>query len=192
LSDGQPARWDHLPAGWFRCRLSFQTAPNIGTHARFQASNKESGMTRLSSYSVRAALLAVALLGGRVYADGNGLDGKAFHLEIADQANKSCSREHAIFRKGMFESMECRKYGFAKTAYTTQITGNSMTFRAVASSPKEGTNTWTGVVTGDSIQGVLHWEKAGQNPIDYQYKGAALALAKWPKELQKQVTEKAK
>ncbi len=147
-------------------------------------------MTKPGSYRVRLALLAIALLAGRACADGNGLDGKAFHIEIADQTNKSCSREHAIFRKGMFESMECRKYGFTKTAYTTQVTGNSMTFRAVALSPKEGTNTWTGVVTGDSIQGVLHWEKTGQDPIDYHYQGAALALAKWPKELQKQVKAK--
>jgi len=147
-------------------------------------------MKRLGSYSVRAALLAVVLLVSRVHADSNGLDGKAFQIEIADQTNKSCSREHAIFQKGMFESMECRKYGFTKVVYTTQVSGKSTTFRAVAPSPKEGINTWTGVVTADSIQGVLHWEKTGQDPIDYHYKGGALPLAKWPKELQKQVNAK--
>ncbi len=147
-------------------------------------------MRTIVSCSLRAGLLAVALLAGRVRADNSGLDGKAFQIEIADQANKSCSREHAIFRKGMFESMECRKYGFTKAAYTTQFDGKGMTFRAVAPSPKEGINTWTGVVMGDSIQGVLHWEKTGQDPIDYHYKGAALPLAKWPKELQKQVNAK--
>ncbi len=142
---------------------------------------RDSGLLR-----VWITVLFVGVLG----AGGKEFDGKAFRIEIADQANKSCSREHAIFRQGMFESMECRKYGYTKTAYTVQATGKGLAFRAVASSPREGTNTWTGVVLGDSIHGVLHWEKPGQASIDYPYQGVAFPLKKWPKELQQQVDPK--
>ena len=118
------------------------------------------------------------------------LDGKSFHIEIADQATQSCSREHAVFLKGQFESMECRQYGFTRTAYQAQAAGDSTLFDAVALSPAEGTNTWRGVVKGKTVHGTLRWEKAGQKPVTYHFKGTALPLSEWPKELQKQVAEK--
>lgn len=118
------------------------------------------------------------------------LDGKSFHLEIADQATQSCSREHAIFLKGQFESMECRQYGFTRTAYRAHAAGDSTVFDAVSQSPAEGTNTWRGVVKGKSVHGTLRWEKAGQKPVTYHFKGTALPLSEWPKDLQKQVAEK--
>lgn len=118
------------------------------------------------------------------------LDGKSFHIEIAEQATQSCSREHAIFLKGQFESMECRRYGFSRTAYEAHAAGDSTVFMAVAPSPEEGTNTWRGVVHGKTIHGTLLWEKAGQKSIAYSFKGTALPLSEWPKDLQKQVAEK--
>jgi len=127
--------------------------------------------------------LAVPAAGGR-------LDGKAFHIEIADQTTQSCSREHALFQTGTFESMECRRYGFARTKYESLAAGDSTSFKAVAPSPAEGTNTWAGVIKGDVIHGTLLWEKAGQTSILYHFKGTALPVSKWPKELQKQVSGK--
>jgi hypothetical protein len=118
------------------------------------------------------------------------LDGRTFELRISDQKKESCSREHAYFLNGHFESMECRQYGFKKAPYTTETTKAGIAFKSVVPSSQEGTNTWTGVVVGTTIAGTLLWEKTGQDPILYHYEGNLLPLAKWPMVLQKSLNKK--
>lgn len=111
------------------------------------------------------------------------LDGKTYELRITDQ--KTVNREHVYFLKGQFESMECRQYGFKKAPYTARTTAEGVSFKVVAPSPTEGTNTWTGVVVGTTVAGQLLWEKEGQNPIVYPFEGGLSPLSQWPADLQK-------
>ena len=68
----------------------------------------------------------------------------------------------------MVENDECTKWGFGSGAYTHDEKGK---FKYTLVSEKEGKMNWEGQVEGSSIAGKMVWVKAGQEDIQYTFKG---------------------
>jgi hypothetical protein len=99
------------------------------------------------------ALLLIAIPLTLLAADP--LEGKIF-VTLLDGDNDLLS-----FQNGMFHSSSCDEWGFGKGAYTTEETGDAISFRATTTSAKDGSMVWTGTVQGRSIKGSYLWTKEG-------------------------------
>lgn len=101
------------------------------------------------------------------------LDGKTFVGESGEKGKDQKQKDTLIFEKGKFHSTACDQYGFTPVSYTAkkEKEGDTITFEAEATSPKEGKNHWKGSVTGDNCEATLVWTKEGQAPIEYSFKG---------------------
>ncbi len=95
-------------------------------------------------------------LEGRSFTIENYLDGKLDGTEILS------------FRNGQAENDECTKYGFGSGAYTSD---DRCTFKYTLTSATEGRMDWEGQVAAKTIAGKMVWIKAGQNDINYTFKG---------------------
>jgi len=113
-------------------------------------------------------ILALVLSAGVVCAGG--LDGKTFEVSIAE-AGGEAGPDTLIFKDGMFDSVECRQYGFGPAAYEAAKEGDGWGFSVSTSSEKEGVAHWKGTVSGDSISGTMEWVKPGQDAITYEFSG---------------------
>jgi hypothetical protein len=103
------------------------------------------------------------------------LDGKRFMVEGGEQGKeKEASADTLSFANGMFHSKGCDIYGFGDGAYKAMQNGDATTFEATTTSEKEGTIDWKGTINGNMIEGTYRWTKAGQNPIDYWFKGTMM------------------
>jgi hypothetical protein len=97
------------------------------------------------------------------------LDGRTFVGKLVEKGKEAPGDDQLIFADGTFRSLGCDEYGFTPTPYRTSVAGDATTFDAVATSATEGTMTWHGVVTGETLTGNVLWEKPGQASIDYSY-----------------------
>lgn len=122
------------------------------------------------------AALTLALAAGRPaggQAPAGALDGKIFTATTGEAGKPTGEKDELIFKDGTFRSVACDPYGFASAPYTaTKNADGSMAFEAKTSSPKEGTIRWQGKVQGEAIAGTYVWEKVGQKPISYWFKGS--------------------
>jgi hypothetical protein len=101
------------------------------------------------------------------------LDGRIFAATTGETGKTSAEKDELIFKDRTFRSVACDPYGFGSAPYTaTKNADGSMAFAATTSSPKEGTIRWQGKVQGEAIAGTYVWEKAGQKPISYWFKGS--------------------
>jgi hypothetical protein len=97
------------------------------------------------------------------------LDGRTFVAKLVEKGKESPADDQLVFADGTFRSLGCDEFGFTPAPYRTTVEGAATTFDAVATSAREGTMTWHGVVTGETLTGTALWEKPGQASIDYSY-----------------------
>ena len=121
-------------------------------------------LRRIATILVVAALIAApafAIL----------LEGKTFKGEMTKEGDKKPEPDTFIFSGGTFRSTGCDTYGFKAAPYAVEKIENAMRFTSVATSEKEGTMTWKGVVRGKTVEGTAVWEKDGQEPVNFTFKG---------------------
>lgn len=100
------------------------------------------------------------------------LDGKTFSVETGEKGKAAKDKDTIMFRDGNFRSKGCDRYGFGDGPYTSTVTGDTIRFEAVTTSPAKGTMTWTGTVQGDRIKvGYVwvdssHWYKPNPKPVE--------------------------
>ena len=113
-------------------------------------------MKSLADVALIVVLTSMFLVAAPVVAlAGGALDGKVF-VTMLDGDN-----DVLTFQEGTFHSSSCDEWGFGKGEYTTQDTGDSISFEAMTTSEKNGNMVWTGTVQGDTIKGKYVWSKEG-------------------------------
>ena len=100
---------------------------------------------------------------------GGPLDGKAFVGTISEKGKTKADTDAFQFANGKFHSNGCDPYGFRPSPYKAKQAGDGWTFTSECTSPKEGSMTWKGTVTGDTITGEATWTKPGQATIEYTF-----------------------
>jgi hypothetical protein len=113
---------------------------------------------------------AMALCGGRLVAAGGVLDGKTFVGETGEVGKTKGEAEEIDFRDGTFHSKPCDAYGFGRAPYTAVTSEGVTRFEALTTSAKEGRMSWRGTVSGNRLDGIVVWSKAGQRDIEYWVK----------------------
>lgn len=139
--------------------------------------NGANARTTITIAATFAAAIAVSLLLAPSRASAEPLDGEVYDVKISE-ADKAPIADRLTFGGGLFESVECIQYGFAKAAYTATLLGDAVVFEATAASPGEGTTTWKGVVQGDAISGNMLWELEGKGAAAYTFAGTVVPRAK--------------
>jgi len=122
-----------------------------------------------------ALALSLTLTAGRpaAAAAGGALDGKVFAGTTGEAGKATGDKDELVFTGGKFRSTACDTYGFGSAPYTASRNADgSVGFQATTSRPKEGTIHWRGQVHGGAIAATYVWEKAGQKPISYWFKGS--------------------
>ena len=97
------------------------------------------------------------------------LDQKTFSGEIAKKGAQKADKDEFVFKDGTFRSSACDAYGFSATAYTAKADGQTVTFEAIATSPKEGTMEWKGTVQGATLTGTTTWRRQDKAPEEYTF-----------------------
>ena len=108
--------------------------------------------------AVAMALVAIWGMGDVESATGI-LDGKTFIVHEGFMGEEASSEDDISFKKGKFYSTNCAQWGFGWGDYTAKVTGNTVYFEAVTSSPKHGKIMWKGQVNGDALEGSYIWTK---------------------------------
>jgi hypothetical protein len=125
----------------------------------------------------KIALCALVVAGSSVSyaAPAETLDGRRFRVTLTNVKNQKSWRHRLVFKRGKFESLECRQYGFKKAAYELDGT----TFSASPASRKGGTVVWKGKLDGDSVEGTMEWTRPGaEQAIRYTFKGKVVGKKK--------------
>jgi hypothetical protein len=121
-----------------------------------------------------AAHAANAATAANAAAAGSGspglLDGKSFAGELGEKGKAKGDKDEFVFKAGTFRSAACDAYGFGDASYRATREGASIAFTAETHSPKEGTMSWSGRVTGDHIEGTVTWAKEGKAPAEYWFR----------------------
>ena len=127
---------------------------------------------------VLAIALCVGLLSfSRDVSAGQGpLDGKTFVVDTGEKGKSGGDKDTLTFKDGNFHSTGCDQYGFGDGAYTSTVTGDTIQFEAVTTSPTKGKITWKGIVQGDKIEAGYVWVDAS-----HWYKPNPMPLEKWAK-----------
>lgn len=104
------------------------------------------------------------------------LDGTKWQITItpdaaAKKAGEKASKDALIFQGGQMTSTACVKYGFASSAYTAAGTAASPSFQTEQTSTKEGTMTWSGQVSGNTISGTAIWTKKNGQVLNSTFTG---------------------
>lgn len=92
------------------------------------------------------------------------LDGKQFAGEIGKKGKPAMGKEEMSFKDGKMVSSACVELGFANFPYKAARKAGTIEFEASASNPKEGTLTWKGTISGDTLSATSHWTRPGQAP----------------------------
>jgi hypothetical protein len=129
----------------------------------------------------RAAFIAflpfvVVLWGMAAQAQGTPsgmLDGKSFAGDIGDKGKPAVGKEVMSFKDGKMVSSACVNLGFAGFPYKATKKGDMIEFEASASNPKEGTLSWKGTVSGDTLNATSVWTRPGQAPDESWVKAKA-------------------
>jgi hypothetical protein len=121
-------------------------------------------------WTVLALLAAIAVLPARA---AGPLDGKSYLGTITEKGKAKSDSDAFQFANGKFHSNGCDPYGFRPSAYKAKQTGDDWTFTSECTSPKEGSMSWKGTVSGDTLEGTVVWTKPGQQPIEYTFSAKA-------------------
>ena len=102
------------------------------------------------------------------------LDGKIFSGPTGKMGKDATETDELRFENGKLCSVGCADWGFGWGAYSTQVQGNSIFFKAVTESPKDGKIVWSGLVNGDTIDATYIWTKKswyGERKQEKWFKG---------------------
>ena len=99
------------------------------------------------------------------------LEGKTFKGEMVKAGETKPEPDTFIFTGGTFRSTGCDAHGFKAAPYSVEKVDGALAFISVATSETEGSMTWKGTVRGKSVEGTAVWEKTGQEPIEFKFKG---------------------
>jgi hypothetical protein len=130
---------------------------------------------RIALASILALVLAAAAFRAARAAETKAsgpLDGRRFRGETGEKGKAKGDPESFVFADGRFDPLDCHRWGFAAAPYTARSEGDAVHFEAETVSPKEGSMVWKGKVQRDTLEGTMVWRKAGQDPIEYWFKGA--------------------
>ena len=121
---------------------------------------------------VAAGILAIAFLLPRVSTaqeiiaakspELRALDGMRFKAGIvrADKVGEAQPLEDELmFDNGKFISMICKRFNFTPAPYWMRSDGDRVHFLAELNSPSDGKMIWEGTLTGDRLEGTMHWIK---------------------------------
>ena len=89
------------------------------------------------------------------------LDGKTYTGPTGKLGKASNGEEEIRFMNGNFYSVGCGEWGFGEAAYSAQVTGDTISFEAITTSPKHGKIVWSGTVKGDKVDATYKWTKKG-------------------------------
>jgi hypothetical protein len=125
-------------------------------------------------------LLCIATLAGLAQTKGGSktkepYDGFAFAGQITEKGKEGGEQDTLVFAGCEFRSAGCVQYGFADACYKAGKTSAGQTFEVEASSTKEGTMKWKGIIKGDVAEATVIWTKRGQKPIEYSFTGKRIA-----------------
>ena len=129
----------------------------------------------LSSRGLWISLLLTMVVNTPVaLADQGLLDSKVFVGQFKEKHIRGAENDRLVFDKGSFRSDAYARRGFVEGAYTADVEQDRIYFEAVTASPSDGTITWRGVVTGDTIEVDFSLRKKGwlsDTVKDYSFKG---------------------
>ena len=104
------------------------------------------------------------------------LDGRVFTGSTGKMGKNASGTDDLKFENGKLYSADCTPWGFGWGTYSTKVEGNSITFEAVTTSPKNGKIVWSGTVNGDTIDATYVWSKKswyGERKQEKWFKGNA-------------------
>jgi hypothetical protein len=87
------------------------------------------------------------------------LDGKVFTGSTGKKGKDASETDDLKFANGKMLSTGCTQWGFGWGDYSTKVEGDSITFEAITTSPKNGQIAWRGTVKGDMIDATYVWTK---------------------------------
>jgi len=128
-------------------------------------------MPRLSALLLAAVLVAAA--GG---ANAAALDGMRFNVQFSADG-KTQDKDVIVFDAGKAACPGiANQFQFTPAAYTSERSGESMTFAFTLSSAKHGAVAVTGsIARNGAVSGTRTWSKPDKDPIAHTFTGAVEA-----------------
>lgn len=111
--------------------------------------------------------------------EGPLLDGQVFTVITIPAGNTAdAALEHISFANGRFDNDNCHLWGFGDAPYSAIESGDSIKFKAMTTSEKEGSMTWNGVVINGKLSGTMVWSKQGQSDLAYTFSSESIEMIK--------------
>jgi hypothetical protein len=89
------------------------------------------------------------------------LDGKTYTGSTGKLGKAASDEDEIRFMNGKLYSVGCAEWGFSEAAYSAQVSGDTISFEAITTSPKHGKIVWSGTVKGDKVDAIYKWTKKG-------------------------------
>jgi hypothetical protein len=125
---------------------------------------------------MKKLLFGAAALIGLAYASlvGGPMDGSTWEVKIKPDSLFSLShRELLVFQKGRLSVAGSLAAGFPPALYNArQVDGADEAWSAALSQTEGGIVTWSGLVRGDTIEGMVVWWAKNSKPRRFTFKGA--------------------
>jgi hypothetical protein len=116
-------------------------------------------------------LVAFGLLGAVALA-ASPVDGTQWQIKLTTAAVRTASDDRVQFDKGRFTSPLFRPRGFVTSNYTlTEEKGAPVVWETMQTSEKEGTLSWRGELSGETMRGIASWRKRDGSVVNYTFTG---------------------
>jgi hypothetical protein len=116
-------------------------------------------------------LVVVSLLGGVALA-ASPLDATRWRIQMTAPSLKAPSEGQIQFEKGKFTTPLFEPKGFSASNYTlTEEKGAPLIWETMQTSETEGTLSWRGELTGDTMRGVASWQRRDGTVVNYTFTG---------------------
>jgi hypothetical protein len=127
----------------------------------------------MRKFAFTGAVVLAAAFATSVFAGDKGkgaLDGQSFDVETVAKGEKPEADEFR-FKDGVFNPVQCAKWGFSPTPYTSKSEKDAVRFEADHKNAKGERMKWSGTVKGDVIEGTMQFFDPTGKPYDYTFKG---------------------
>ena len=133
------------------------------------------GIWALTGLVAFGALAGIALAASPV-------DGTQWQIKLTTAAVRTSSEDRVQFDKGRFTSPLFQPKGFATSNYTlTEEQGGPVVWETMQTSEKEGTLSWRGELSGETMRGVASWRKRDGSVVNYTFTGRKVVEPTGPK-----------